>query len=119
MEERNIEVNIETSPSILDLKIISINGILDTVTSKYVDEKVFPIIDNEVSNIIIVLTNLKYISSMGINCLLKYLALLADKKRLLKLVKPPKHIYDTFVITGIAKRFDMYDSIEAVIDSFR
>jgi anti-anti-sigma factor len=119
MEEKNITINIESSPSILDLKIISINGILDTVTSKYVDEKVFPIIDKEVSNIIMVLTNLNYISSIGINCLLKYLALFTDKKRLLKLVKPPKHIYDTFVITGIAKRFDMYDSIEAAIDSFR
>jgi anti-anti-sigma factor len=118
MEERNITINVESRPSIPELKIISINGILDTVTSKYVDEKVFPIIEEE-SNIIIVLTNLNYLSSIGINCLLKYLALLADKKRLLKLVKPPKHIYDTFVITGIAKRFDMYDSIETAIDSFQ
>jgi anti-anti-sigma factor len=119
MEERNIMINIEASPSIPDLKIVSISGILDTVTSKHVDEKVFPIIDKGASNIIIVLSNLKYISSIGINCLLKYLALLTDKKRLLKLVKPPKHIYDTFVITGIAKRFDMYENIEAAIDSFR
>jgi anti-anti-sigma factor len=118
MEEGYVRVNIETSPSMPNLKIITIDGSFDAFTSKQVDEKVLPIIEREQSNFILNLSDLIYLSSMGILRLLKYLASMTDQKRLLKLVKPPEHVYGTLVAAGIAKYFDMYDSLEAAMGSF-
>ena len=118
MEEGYVTVNIETSPSKRNLKIITIDGSFDSFTSIKVDEKVLPIIEREQSNFILNLSNLIYLSSMGILRLLKYLASMTDQKRLFKLVRPPDHVYNTLVAAGIAKYFDMYDSLEAAKGSF-
>jgi anti-anti-sigma factor len=118
MEEGSITITIEPVPSIPNLKIITIRGSFDTVTSKYVDEKVLPILEKEGSNIILDINNLEYLSSIGMLRLIKYSTFMADEKRLLKFVKPPKRIYNTLGAAGIARHFDMYDSLEAAISSF-
>jgi anti-anti-sigma factor len=119
MDDGNISVTIENGPSIPNLKVVSINGTMDSITTRQVDETVFPVIGQENSNIIFDLSNVDYLSSTGILCLLKYIVSLKDQRRLLKFVKPPNHIYNTLVVSGIAKRFDMYDSIEAAITTLR
>jgi anti-anti-sigma factor len=118
MDNDSVRINIETSPSIPNLKIITIGGSFDTVTSKQVDERVLPIIEHEKSNFILNLSNLIYLSSVGLLRLIKYVISTTDQDRLLKLVKPPKHIYSIFVAAGIARHFDMYDSVEEAISSF-
>ena len=118
MEEGNITIVIEPSPSIPNLKIITIRGSFDTVTSKHVDEKVLPVIEKEKSNIILDISNLDYLSSIGMLRLINYLKFMADEKRLLKFIKPPKRIYNTLGAAGIARHFDMYDTLEAAISSF-
>jgi len=118
MEEVNITIAIEKAPSIPDLKIITIRGSFDTVTSKYIDEKIMPVIEKEESNIILDCSNLEYLSSIGMLRLIKYLTFMSDEKRLLKLVKPTKHVYNSLKAAGIAERFDMYENIEAALSSF-
>jgi anti-anti-sigma factor len=83
-----------------------------------VNGKVLPIIEKEETNIVLDLSNVDFLSSVGMMDLAKYLVLLTDKKRLLKLVKPSKPVYDTMVKMGFDKRFDIYDSVEAAISSF-
>ena len=118
MEEGHIVVTIEPSSSVSNLQIITIRGSLDTVTAKYADENILPVIELEKSNVILDLSNINYLSSVGILRLIKYLTSMTDQGRLFKLVMPPKHIYGTFIAAGIASRFDMYDSLEAAISSF-
>jgi anti-anti-sigma factor len=118
MEATSITITIEQAPSIPDLKIITIRGSFDTVTSKQVDEKVLPIIEKEKSNIILDISNLEYLSSIGILRLINYFKFMSNEMRLLKFVKPPKHIYNTLGAAGIAKYFDIFDSLEAAISSF-
>lgn len=115
MDDGDIRVTIEHGPSIPNLKVVSINGTMDSITTRQVDETVFPVIGQENSNIIFDLSNVDYLSSTGILCLLKYIVSLNEQRRLLKFVKPPTHIYNTMVVAGVAKRFDMYDSIEDAI----
>jgi anti-anti-sigma factor len=118
MEATSITITIEQAPSIPDLKIITIRGSFDTVTSKQVDEKVLPIIEKEKSNIILDISNLEYLSSIGMLRLINYFKFMSNEMRLLKFVKPPKHIYNTLGAAGIAKYFDIFDSLEAAISSF-
>jgi anti-sigma B factor antagonist len=119
MEDETFIINIETSPSIPNLQIITIGGNFDTVTAKQIDEKVLPVMEQEKTNLILDISKLDYLSSIGILRLIKYLSFMTDEKRVLKFVKPPEHIYSTFVAAGIASKFDMYESLEAAISSFQ
>lgn len=119
MRKSNIIINIITTPSILNLKVITIKGTFDAVTSNQVDEKVLPVIEQENSNVIIDLSNIDYLSSVGIMCLAQYQVFLNDKKKLLRFVKPPQHVFDTLRIIGVATKFEMFDSLKEAISSFQ
>jgi len=119
MEKGTIIINIITTPSILNLKIITIKGTFDAVTSMQVDEKVLPVIEQEKTNVILDLSNIDYVSSVGIMCLAQYQVLLNDKKRFLKFVKPPQPVFDTLKIIGVASKFEMFDNLKAAISSFQ
>ena len=114
----NVIISIETAPSIPDLKIITIGGSFDAVASMQIDEKVSPIIEKEESNIILDISNLEYLSSIGMLRLIHYFKFMSNEMRLLKFVKPPKHIYKMLGAAGIAKHFDMYDTLEEAMGSF-
>jgi anti-anti-sigma factor len=118
MEDGTVTINIEDASSVPNLKIITIKGSVDIVTSKHVDEKVFSIIAKEGSNIILDLSKLEYLNSIGMLRLTKYLAFMDAEKRLLKLVKPTEHVYNSLKTAGIARHFDMYETLEAAISSF-
>jgi anti-anti-sigma factor len=100
MEDGTVRINIDTFPSIPNLKIITIEGTIDKVTSVQINEKVLPIIEKEETNIILDLSYLDFLSSVGMMDLAKYLVLMTDKKRLLKLVKPSKPVYDTMDLSS-------------------
>ena len=120
MGSKTVRVNIETYPSIPNLKVIKIEGKFDTVTVEQVDEKILPVIEGEKTNVILDISHLDYLSSIGILRLIKYLSFMTDEKRVLKFVKPPEHIYTTLLVAGVLEKFDMYDSlVEAAISSFR
>ncbi len=119
MKDKNITITIEPISSIPNLTIITLKGNLDLATSKYVDEMVLPVIENGESNIILDLRYLEYLSSIGIMSLTQYQSLLTSKNRALKLIKPPKTIYDTISVSGVAKRFDIYDTVPEAISALR
>jgi anti-anti-sigma factor len=123
---KNISITIKSNPSVPDLIIISIKGILDSITMKQVDEKILPVIEHEASDVIIDLRNIDYANKTGIMCFMKCLILVNHKKRALKFVKPPQHfvkppqhVYKTFELTGFSKRFDMYVNIEDALNTLR
>jgi anti-sigma B factor antagonist len=120
MGHETVRVNIETYSSIPNLKVITIEGKFDTVTTKQVDEKILPVMEREKSNVVIDMSKLDYLSSIGILRLIQYISFMKDEKRVLKFVKPPEHIYSTLLVAGVLEKFDMYDSlVEAAISSFR
>ena len=119
MKESNITIHLRVEPSVPNLKIVTIKGTFDAVTSMQVDKKMLPVIEQEKSNVILDLSSLDYLSSVGIMCLAQYMVFLNEKKRILKFVKPPQQVFDTLRIIGFATKFEMYDSLEAAIGSFK
>jgi anti-anti-sigma factor len=119
MEDRNITITIEPSPSTPNLTIITLKGNLDLSTSKQVDEEVLPVMETGESDFILDVSDLEYLSSIGMMSLTKYQLLLTKRKRFLKLIKPPDSVYNAMAILGFAKRFEIYDSIEEAIRSSR
>lgn len=119
MENINIVINIRPTPSVPNLKIVTIKGTFDAVTSMQVDKKMLPVIEQENSNVILDLSYIDYLSSVGIMCLAQYHIFISEKKRLLKFVKPPEHVFDTLRIIGFASKFEMFETLDAAINSFQ
>ena len=119
MENGTINITIKLSPSIDDLKVVSISGTMDSITTRQVDEAVLPVIGQEKSNIIFNLSDVDYLSSTGILCLLKYIVSLNAQGRQFKFVRPPSHICNILKTAGISERFDMYESLETAMSTFR
>lgn len=113
---KDIEVIIETLSGKAEVQVITIKGTIDVVTSKDVDEKVLPIIEKGDSNIILDLSNVVYLSSTGMMCLIRYFVYANAKECILKLVRPPNHVYHTLQITGIAKHFNIFDRVEDALE---
>jgi anti-anti-sigma factor len=119
MKESTITITIRTEPSVPNLKIITLKGTFDAVTSMQVDKKMLPMIEQEKSNVILDLSNVDYLSSVGIMCLAQYMVFLNTRNRALRFVKPPDHVFETLRIIGFGTKFEMYDTLEAVINSFK
>ena len=116
---KNIAIAIEPSHSISNLKIITLKGYFDIGTSRYVDEKVLPLMETGETDFILDVSDLEYLSSIGMMSLTKYQLLLTKKKRFLKLIKPPKPICDVMATFGFTRRFEMYDSVVEAVSSLR
>jgi anti-anti-sigma factor len=117
--KKDIAIAIEPSHTISNLKIVTLKGYFDIVTSRYVDEQVLPLMETGESDFILDVSDLEYLSSIGMMSLTKYQLLLTKKKRHLKLIKPPKPIWDVIATFGFTKRFDMYDSVVEAVSSLR
>ncbi|HMK49536.1 MAG TPA: STAS domain-containing protein [Thermodesulfovibrionales bacterium] len=114
----NLKTKVEDSPAIPDLKVITVTGSLDASTIKNLNSLVLPVLEQGSWNIIMDLSNLKYLSSTGMMCLIKYLVYSNDKQRIFKMVKPPQAVYDALQVAGIAKHFEIYDSVSEAMYSF-
>jgi anti-sigma B factor antagonist len=108
---------VEDSPSVPDLKIITVTGSLDATTIKELDKIVVPLIEQGAWNIIMDLSDLKYLSSTGMMCLIKYLVYSTNKHKIFKMVKPPQAVYDTLKVAGITRHFTIYDTVEDAVNS--
>jgi len=115
---KNISITIESSSHVPNLKIIEIKGVLDKDTTKHADRKILPVLKQEPVNLIIDLTKVSCIDKQGILCLIKYLLLITSRKRALKFIRPPQHIYRSFEIIGLVKKFAMHDNIGEAVSTF-
>ncbi len=114
-----VTINIETRPSFPNFKIISVQGSMDALACKHVDDKVIPLIEQEEIDLILDISNIDYLSSTGIMSLVKYLVFLTDKDKILRLVKPPEAVAQTLKVVGLDKHFDMYDSVDEALSKER
>lgn len=116
--DKNIEVIIENVSGKVDVQVITIKGSIDVVTAKDIDKKVLPVIEKGDSRIVLDLSNVDYMSSSGVMCLIKYFVYGNAKRCILKLVKPPNPVYHIIQITGVAKHFDICDSVDSALEKF-
>ena len=119
IDDQNISVSIEPFHALPDLKIITIKGTIDISTSNRIDKTILSVIEKGDSHIIIDLSQLVYLSSIGMMSLTNYVMRSRAQMRMLKFVKPPKTICDVMATFGFTKRFEMYDSLEEAINTFR
>ena len=113
------EITIGNHASIPNLKVITIKGSIDGVSYEHVEDKVLPVIEQEGLNIILDLTNVDYLNSMGVMSIIKFHLLSIDNNRLCKIIKPPKFVYGILNVAGLTHHFDMYDNMEAAMKTVK
>ena len=80
---------------------------------------VLPVIEQEGSDIVVDLTNVDYLNSMGVMSIIKFHLLSIDNNRLCKIIKPPKFVYGILHVAGLTHHFDMYDDMEAALKTVK
>jgi anti-anti-sigma factor len=113
------DVTIKPHDRIPALKIITIKGSIDGVSYEYVEDKVLPIIEQEAPNVILDLTQVDYLNSMGVMSIIKFHLHLTDMNRVCKIIKPPKFVYGILHVAGLTHHFDMYDNMEEAMKTLK
>ncbi|VVB72922.1 STAS domain protein [uncultured archaeon] len=99
-----------------DIFVIEISGRMDTLNSKDLDAKLNNAIGRNMSKIIIDLTAVDYISSVGLRVLLASLKKQKANKRSLELANLQPFVRGVFKVTGLDKIFTIYSTQEEAIE---
>ena len=117
MEKRNnIEVQSEDMGGAI--KLIKIDGVLDTVTSPEADELISPLLDDS-ELFIFDCTNLSYMNSTGLALMLKFHIHLQRREKQFKVVIMNKFLREIMDVSGALKILEVYRTKEEAIESFQ
>lgn len=93
-----------------DVPVVSVSGRIDGTTSKDLETILNELIDQDLSEIVLDLEGVVYISSVGLRVLLSALKKVRPKKGDVKLVSLQPFVREVFEITGFTKLFAIYPS---------
>ncbi len=100
--------------------IISLNGRLDVHYSSPLEKELTAAVENNLeSNFIFNFNNVDYMSSSAIRIFIHIKQELEASNRKIKLCSMNNIVNEVFNITGLYKTFDIFDSENAAIESFR
>ncbi len=114
IEKRDVKIQVKDIEE--GVKVIKIEGELDTLTSPQADKIISPLIA-EGKSIIIDCNNLSYLNSTGLALLLKFYIQLRKRNSSLKIVNPSKFVYEAMDIFGVLKQLKIYKTQEEAIKS--
>ena len=117
MEKRN-NIEVQSEDIGKAIKLIKIEGVLDTVTSLKADELISPLLDD--SEIFIFdCTNLSYMNSTGLALMLKFHIHLQRMDKQLKVVIINKFLREIMDVSGALKVLEVYRTKEEAIESIK
>jgi anti-sigma B factor antagonist len=102
-----------------DVPIVSVSGRIDGTTSKDLETILNELIDQDLSEIVLDLEGVVYISSVGLRVLLSALKKVRPKKGDVKLVSLQPFVREVFEITGFTKLFAIYPSQVEALSCFK
>lgn len=98
-----------------DIHIIGISGRMDTLGSKDVESRLDSLLEQKKAKMIIDLSGVDYISSVGLRVLLSALKKQREHKGYIHLVSLQPFVRDVFKMTGFDKIFPIYSTQEEAI----
>ena len=118
MEKKDNNIEVQSEDIGRGIKLIKINGVLDTLTSPKADELISPLLDDS-GLFIFDFTNLSYMNSTGLALILKFNIHLQRREKQLKVVIMNKLLRELMDVSGAIKILDVYRSKEEAIESFQ
>jgi len=100
------------------VNILSIIGRVEMVHTTQLRTDIFAKIDNSEFGLLLDLSNLDYINSMGLGIFIRSAKLMDEKKRRLVFCSIKENILEVFEIAGFTSILKIYDSKEKALESF-
>lgn len=101
------------------VNVISLSGRLDAYSANEVEKKLDSLIDAAQVRLVISLEKLEYISSSGLRVFLAALKKTKKQQGNIKLACLKPYIKEVFDIAGFTQLFNMFDTEEAAVNSFK
>lgn len=101
-----------------DVKVLSIGGKIDTLSSSDVEKKLNGLIDGGAKMLVIDFSKTEYISSSGLRALLAGLKKVRKIQGDMKLVAMKPTVRQVFEIAGFTRLFDVFELEEDAIRKF-
>jgi len=114
--DKNIEIESEDLGEAI--KLIKIDGALDTITSPKADELISALLDNS-EVFIFDCTNLIYMNSTGLALILKFHIHLQRMEKYLKVIIINKFLREIMDVSGALKILEVYRTKEEAIESVK
>lgn len=102
-----------------DIKLIAVNGKIDTSTSSILEGSLLEIINSGSSKILIDFKNVNYISSAGLRVLLATAKKCKNQNKEFKVCSLNEVTKEVFEISGFITILSVYSSKEEAISSFK
>ena len=102
-----------------DIAILEISGNLMGPESQELHQHVAELVSNDILKIVIDLSDVKWMNSMGIGALMGAFASVAKKQGNLKLAGVAEKIQSLLVITQLISFFETHETVDRAIASFK
>jgi len=114
----NFDIKTVTLPSGEESKAVFLTGSIDASTNQTFEGRLTDILNSGTHNVMLVLTNVKYINSTGLGTIVKCVDTFRESGGDIKLVGVPTKVIALFEMLGLLALFETHDSIEAAVASF-
>jgi anti-sigma B factor antagonist len=114
----NFDIKTVTLPSGEESKAVFLTGSIDASTNQTFEGRLTDILNSGTHNVMLVLTNVKYINSTGLGTIVKCVDNFREKGGDIKLVGVPTKVIALFEMLGLLALFETYETIESAVASF-
>jgi anti-sigma B factor antagonist len=114
----NFDIKTVTLPNGQEAKAVFLTGSIDASTNQAFEGRLTDILSSGTNNVLLVLTNVKYINSTGLGTIVKCVDTFREKGGDIKLVGVPTKVIALFEMLGLLALFETHDTIEAAVASF-
>lgn len=114
----NFDIKTVTLPNGQEAKAVFLTGSIDASTNQAFEGRLSDILSSGTHNVLLVLTNVKYINSTGLGTIVKCVDTFRESGGDIKLVGVPTKVIALFEMLGLLALFETHDTIEAAIASF-
>jgi anti-sigma B factor antagonist len=118
MSKRTLTVTVEDIPDYPKLRLIRLDGTLDTINLKILNQDMIKLIKEGSIYLIAECSKLTYMNSTGLGGLIDYCRMTQEKGGDLKLAGVDEKVCEIISIVGADRFFDMHDNVENAIKAF-
>lgn len=114
----NFDIKTVNLPTGEEAKAVFLTGSIDASTNQTFEGRLTDILAGGTRNVLLVLTNVKYINSTGLGTIVKCVDHFREKNGDVKLVGVPTKVVALFEMLGLLALFEIHDTIEVAVESF-
>lgn len=119
MINASLGVEVRTAESNAEIKIVTIVGVLDTISVPKAEEVINPLLERDGGCLIIDCSKLAYMNSTGLALLMRYQIQKRRRNGSFKIVAPTTYVKEIIEVSGAIKMLEIYKSEQEAVISWQ